>query len=191
MQEFSSEEYTTTNSRQTAPASPYPMYGYGMGNTMPSAAMPSMYGMKPTATSFPPMMTTGFPGTPVFPPQPAGAAIPGMPTATPTGAPSIPGMLPLEQSYIENILRLNRGKLGTFYFTYENNNQWNAKVYRGRIEAAGRDHLIISDPQTGVRHLLLMVNFDYATFDEELNYEYPFGGTYGGVTPVPTTTAPR
>ncbi|WP_235074982.1 spore coat protein GerQ [Paenibacillus alvei] len=82
--------------------------------------------------------------------------------------------LPQEQSFIENILRLNLGKIGTFYMTYENNSEWNAKIFRGKIEAAGRDHLIISDPRTGQRIMLLMVNFDYATFDEPLNYEYPF-----------------
>lgn len=82
--------------------------------------------------------------------------------------------LPQEQSFIENILRLNLGKVGTFYMTYENNSEWNAKIFRGKIEAAGRDHLIISDPRTGQRIMLLMVNFDYATFDEPLNYEYPF-----------------
>lgn len=184
MQEFNSEEYT--NSRQPA-VSPYGMYGYGTG-TAPKP-MPYAQGMYPGQTyGFPsqPMGTA-----PVFPPQPAGATIPGMMPSPTQTAPSIPGMLPLEQSYVENILRLNKGKLGTFYFTYENNNQWNAKVYRGRVEAAGRDHLILTDPQTGQRFLLLMVNFDYATFDEELNYEYPFGGTYGGVSPVPTTTPPR
>ncbi|WP_420029262.1 spore coat protein GerQ [Paenibacillus alvei] len=82
--------------------------------------------------------------------------------------------LPQEQSFIENILRLNLGKVGTFYMTYENNSEWNAKIFRGKIEAAGRDHLIISDTRTGQRIMLLMVNFDYATFDEPLNYEYPF-----------------
>ncbi|MFC0471656.1 spore coat protein GerQ [Halalkalibacter kiskunsagensis] len=87
-----------------------------------------------------------------------------------------PGMLPIEQSYIENILRLNRGKVGTFYFTYENNPEWNARIYRGRVEEAGRDHIILSDPETGQFFLLLMVNFDYATFDEELEYDYPFDG---------------
>lgn len=55
------------------------------------------------------------------------------------------GMLPLEQSFIENILRLNRGKVATFYMTFENNDQWNAKVFRGRIEEAGRDHIIVGD----------------------------------------------
>ncbi|WP_257009683.1 spore coat protein GerQ [Evansella halocellulosilytica] len=86
----------------------------------------------------------------------------------------VPGMLPIEQSYIENILRLNRGKVGTFYMTFEQNEKWNAKVFKGVIEAAGRDHIIISDPQTGKRYLLLMVNLDYVTFDEPLEYEYPF-----------------
>jgi spore germination protein Q len=86
------------------------------------------------------------------------------------------GMLPLQQSYIENILRLNRGKLATVYMTFENNDQWNAKVFRGVIEAAGRDHLILSDPDTNRRYLLLMVYLDYVTFDEEIEYTYPFGG---------------
>ncbi|MEN2767241.1 spore coat protein GerQ [Ornithinibacillus xuwenensis] len=89
----------------------------------------------------------------------------------------VPGMLPAEQSYIENILRLNRGKVATVYMTFENNEEWNAKVFRGIIEAAGRDHIILSDPQTGKRYLLLMVYLDYITFDEELNYEYPYGST--------------
>ncbi|MDO7904863.1 spore coat protein GerQ [Paenibacillus sp. JX-17] len=78
-----------------------------------------------------------------------------------------------EQSYIENILRLNLGKIGTFYMTYENNSQWNAKIFKGVLEAAGRDHIIISDPSTGVRTILLMVNLDYATFDQPLTYQYP------------------
>ncbi|SET75565.1 spore germination protein Q [Oceanobacillus limi] len=94
-------------------------------------------------------------------------------------APDVPGMLPMEQSYIENILRLNRGKQATVYMTFEGNKEWNAKKFRGIIEAAGRDHIILSDPQTGKRYLLLMVYLDYVTFDEELNYEYPYGATTG------------
>lgn len=82
----------------------------------------------------------------------------------------VPGLLPTEQSYIENILRLNLGKTGTFYMTYEGNKEWNAKIFTGIVEAAGRDHIIISNPDTGQRTLLLMVNLDYVTFDEELNY---------------------
>ncbi len=89
-------------------------------------------------------------------------------------AQNIPGMLPLEQSYVENILRLNRGKVATVYMTFEGNREWNAKIFKGVVEAAGRDHLILSDPQTGMRYLLLMVYLDYVTFDEELNYDPQF-----------------
>lgn len=97
----------------------------------------------------------------VVPPNASGSYIPG-------------GPLPVvEESYVENILRLNRGKVGTFYMTYENNSQWNAKIFRGVIETAGRDHIIISDPETGMRYLLLMLNLDYVTFDEEINYIPP------------------
>ncbi|MBM7095523.1 MULTISPECIES: spore coat protein GerQ [Alteribacter] len=115
------------------------------------------------------------PGTPE-PPQPAFA---GGQQQQQSGGPfgisaQMPGMLPIEQSYIENILRLNRGKIGTFYMTYELNEKWNAKIFKGVIEAAGRDHIIISDPQTDKRFLLLMVNLDYVTFDEPLEYDYPF-----------------
>ena len=97
----------------------------------------------------------------------------------------IPGMLPAEQSYIENILRLNKGKLVTVYATFENNKEWNAKVFKGLIEAAGRDHLILSDPQTGERILLPMVYLDYVTFSEEIEYEYPFGAVPGLTTYPP------
>ena len=100
-----------------------------------------------------------------------------------TGAPGGIGMLPIEQSYIENILRLNRGKLATVYATFENNSQWNAKTWVGIIEAAGRDHLILSDPETGQRVLLPMVYLDYVTFSEEIDYSPDFGGL--------TTHSPR
>lgn len=84
-------------------------------------------------------------------------------------------MLPIEQSYIENILRLNKGKLVSVFATFEGNNQWNAKEFRGVIEAAGRDHVILSDPQSGARYLIPMVAVDYITFSEEIEYDYPFG----------------
>jgi spore germination protein Q len=98
------------------------------------------------------------------------------PVSAPSPSQGVPGQLPLEESYIENILRLNKGKVATVYMTFENNREWNAKVFKGIIEAAGRDHLILSDPQTGMRYLLPMIYLDYITFDEEIEYEYPFGG---------------
>lgn len=91
----------------------------------------------------------------------------------------VPGMLPVEQSYIENILRLNKGKKATVYMTFENNERWNAKVFKGNIEAAGRDHIILSDPESGKRYVLLMVYLDYITFDEEIAYDYPVNQSPG------------
>ena len=109
-----------------------------------------------------------------------------IPFSPPTSTgPQIPGMLPVEASYIENILRLNKGKLATVYTTFENNKEWNAKIFKGIIEAAGRDHLIISDPQTGKRYLIPMVYLDYITFDEEIEYDYPFSGGSGLTTYSP------
>ncbi|MBM7662404.1 spore germination protein Q [Bacillus mesophilus] len=116
---------------------------------------------------------------------------PGLPnTGIPNPAQFVPGMLPLEESYIENILRLNKGKLAKVYMTFGDNVQ---KNFVGIVEAAGRDHIILSDPQTGMRYLLLMVYLDYVTFDEELNYEYPgFTGATAapGMTPL-TAYPPR
>jgi spore germination protein Q len=123
-----------------------------------------------------------------FPPAQAGGPIPGQgqtQTASPQTGSLVPGMLPIEESYIENILRLNKGKLVTVYATFENNTQWNAKVFTGIIEAAGRDHLILSDPQTGQRILLPMLYLDYATFNEEIEYEYPFAAGGPGLVNYP------
>ena len=111
----------------------------------------------------------GFPVT-----MPAGAQPGGFPMAMPSGpsfaVPTVPLGGVREESFIENILRFNHGKIGTFYFTYQGNNKWNAMVYHGRVETAGRDHIIISDPSSGKRYLLLMSNLDWVEFDEQINY---------------------
>ncbi|MBU8905826.1 spore coat protein GerQ [Desertibacillus haloalkaliphilus] len=125
-----------------------------------------------------------FPGgfQPGMPQQPfpggfqPGLQVPPMPPAPSPGFPDVPGMLPMEQSYIENILRLNRGKIVRVHMTFENNPEWTSRVFVGRLEEAGRDHIVISDPETGRWYLLLMVYLDFVSFDEEIEYEYPFDG---------------
>jgi spore germination protein Q len=79
----------------------------------------------------------------------------------------------MEESYIENILRMNKGKLVTVYSTFENNREWNAKIFRGLIEAAGRDHVILSDPTSQSRYLIPMIFVDYMLFEGEINYQPP------------------
>lgn len=88
--------------------------------------------------------------------------------------------LPMEQSFIENILRLNRGKNVVVHQTFEGSDEWNSRVFSGRLEEAGRDHIIVSNPETGEYYLLLMVNLDWVTFDEPINYSYPYGQQGGG-----------
>ena len=78
-----------------------------------------------------------------------------------------------ESSYIENILRLNLGKIVSVYMNFENS-QWGSKIFKGKLEAAGKDHIIISDVSTNMRYLLLTIYLNYVTFDEEINYYYPY-----------------
>lgn len=75
-----------------------------------------------------------------------------------------------EQSYIENILRLNKGKLGKFYMSYPDSIEHKDKTFTGIIEQSGRDHIIISDPSTGKWYLLLIIYLDYVEFDEKINF---------------------
>lgn len=88
----------------------------------------------------------------------------------PSGRPITPPFR--EESYIENILRLNRGKPGVFHFSFEHamESGKNTKDVAGIVEAAGRDHVILSETKTGRRFLFPMIYFDYAEFDEEMNY---------------------
>lgn len=92
------------------------------------------------------------------------------------------GELPMEQSYIENILRLNRGKKAVVHMTFSNN----PKTFTGIIEEAGRDHIIIKEQQSEKRQLLLMVYLDYITFEEKINYEYPFDTPAGMLSNYPS-----
>lgn len=73
-----------------------------------------------------------------------------------------------EQSYIENILRLNRGKQVEVYASYPDSNEWRDRIFRGIVEQSGRDHLILSDPKTGDWYLILIIYVNYIKFDERI-----------------------
>lgn len=74
-----------------------------------------------------------------------------------------------EQSYIENILRLNRGKKVRIHMTFPDSNEFRDKVFTGVIEQSGRDHIILSDSTTGNWYLLLIIYLDYIEFNEKIN----------------------
>lgn len=183
-----------SNGSAVSPAAsgfPYPSVSpasTGMGPTYPGTSMQTPYPVSPMSSPMPGQMP--YPMTGQMAPSAMPPSVPSGATITPSGAAitTVPGA---EESYVENILRLNRGKMATIYMTYENNREWNAKIFRGIIEAAGRDHIIISDPTTGMRFLLLTLNLDYVTFEGPIAYQYPFqGGTISNLTPMAPSTAP-
>jgi len=76
--------------------------------------------------------------------------------------------IPDEQSYIENILRLNRGKTVEVYMSFPDSNEWRDKVFFGVVEQSGRDHIILSDPRSGEWYLLLMIYVNYIKSSERI-----------------------
>jgi len=79
-----------------------------------------------------------------------------------------------EQSYIENILRLNRGKKARFHITVPGSVEWQDRVFEGIIEQAGKDHIIVSNPTTGEWYLIILIYLDFVTFEEPINYNNQF-----------------
>lgn len=85
----------------------------------------------------------------------------------------VDGVQPInEQSYIENILRLNKGKKVKIYVSYPDSLNWKDKIYDGILEQAGTDHIIVSDPSSGKWYLIRLIYLDYIEFDERINYKY-------------------
>ncbi|MCI8445928.1 MAG: spore coat protein GerQ [Bacilli bacterium] len=105
-----------------------------------------------------------FPGTPLYS---GGMPTPNQQSATLTD-------YPLEQSYIENILRLNKGKKVRVHMTFPDSNEFRDREFVGIIEQSGRDHIILSEPSTGKWQLLLMIYVDFISFDEAINYSPEF-----------------
>ena len=116
-------------------------------------------------------MNGNFFGNPTFPTNTTNNAAN---MTSPPGNYSYIESLPMEQSYIENILRLNKGKMVKAYVSFPDSTEWRNKIFEGRIEQAGRDHLIISNPKNGEWYLILMIYLNYVTFDEKINYGYEF-----------------
>ena len=106
--------------------------------------------------------SNNFGGTPLYS---NGVVSPNQTTAPTTNNEYIPD----EQSYIENILRVNKGKKVSVYQSFADANNWKDKVFTGIIEQSGRDHIILSDPTTGKWYLLLMIYVNFVEFDEPIN----------------------
>lgn len=100
--------------------------------------------------------------------QPQGFAAPSGSMISPQG--QVTAATFTEQSYVENILRLNRGKIATVYMTFTGNQQ---QVFVGYVVGAGRDHIVLRDVNSTKTYVLLTIYLDYITFDEEITYTFP------------------
>lgn len=119
-------------------------------------------------------MNNNYYGKPIFPNQNISSTPPGNQNYTSNISGFEAMALPAEQSYIENILRLNKGKQVRIHMTFPDSNEFRDREFRGIIEQSGRDHIIISEPATGVWQLLLMIYVDFISFDEQINYSEDF-----------------
>ena len=82
--------------------------------------------------------------------------------------------MPMEQSYIENILRLNKGQRVKAYVSYPDSSAWQNKVYEGLIEEAGKDHLIIRDPNSNTWYLIRIIYLNYVEFMDPIIYSHAY-----------------
>lgn len=76
--------------------------------------------------------------------------------------------LPLKQTTIQNILRLNKGKKVTLYTTFNDLKE----TFNGIIEQTNLDHIIISNPESGNWYLIPINYLDYIKFYENVNFNW-------------------
>ncbi len=79
--------------------------------------------------------------------------------------------LPMEQSYIENILRMNLGKEAKVFCSFPDSTEWRDRIYDGILEQAGKDHLVMSSPSLGDWYLIPMIYVNWVEFEEAINFK--------------------
>ncbi len=75
-----------------------------------------------------------------------------------------------EQLYIDNILSLNTGKKAKIHATFPNSIKWQDNTFEGIIESTEKDHIIISNPNTGKWYLIPIIYLNYITFEEPIKH---------------------
>ena len=79
------------------------------------------------------------------------------------------GILDIEQSYIENVLRQNKGKKVKVYASFADSTSWRDRMFEGYIEEASRDHLIVR--LLDDRWILIpSIYMDYVEFEDQITY---------------------
>lgn len=75
-----------------------------------------------------------------------------------------------EQSYIENILRLNKGKKVKVFASFPDSREYPDRIFDGVIEEAGKDHVIMSSPALGDWYLIPLIYVNWVESEEKLNF---------------------
>ena len=76
----------------------------------------------------------------------------------------------MEDIYIDTILNKNKGKNAKIYVTIPTSKEWLDKEFNGIIEETGKDHIIISNPNTGEWNIIPLMYIAYITITEPINY---------------------
>ena len=69
---------------------------------------------------------------------------------------------------INDILKLNKGKLVKIYTTFKNENE--EKKLKGIIETEGNNYIIISDPSNGSWYIIKSDYIKYIEFEEAIKF---------------------
>ena len=70
----------------------------------------------------------------------------------------------IEQSNIQNVLKMNKGKKVLIFATFKNMSE----QFSGIIENSNLDNIILSNPQSGHWFLIPIKYIDYIEFDENI-----------------------
>ena len=76
----------------------------------------------------------------------------------------------MNEEYVDTILNKNRGKKTKIYVTVPGSSEWQDKVYEGIIEGAGKDHLIISNPNNGEWNIIPLMYLVAISVLEPISY---------------------
>lgn len=71
--------------------------------------------------------------------------------------------------YSDAVLALNRGKMASFYLSFNDSIEWRDSIFKGTIEEAGKDYTLIKDATTGKPILIWNIYIDYIIFEENIN----------------------
>ena len=74
-----------------------------------------------------------------------------------------------QRDYAENLFKANIGKRLEVYVSFSDSIEWRDSIFKGILEDAGRDFLLIRDENSNKRYVLWNVYLDYVVFEGEVN----------------------